>query len=421
MEYRGDLSEKKINILIYFCIAASVFLPVMQVFIPSVMYKSTFSFLFILWALYSLNNNNYWIKKNLHLHLFAFFILFQILFYELLGFSDINLINLVPTIFFIVSAYVGYFYLNLNDQDVDKSVIKITTILVIITSITTIWGLMRYPNAVRSLTSTSQDKDMQQTLYAMNISSFDFTYSLVIVLPLLFIMLLTRTKKYYPIWEKFIVFCISLLFLVVIFNSKFLISYILLGMSFLVSLFSVIRNTFFSAILITISSILILFISPTLIVFMLDIISNNTDSLLIINKIATVKQIIESGYNLSLIGSRYDYFLLSFSSFVDSPIFGVGAYYKDEYTLIGGHSQLMDDLARYGIVGFVLYMGLMIGFIRNNINKLRHYKIKNAMFYSYVIFFLLNFLNPARSFIFSLLFFILIPALGRYVDKKFHY
>jgi len=50
------------------------------------------------------------------------------------------------------------------------------------------------------------------------------------------------------------------------------------------------------------------------------------------------------------LSQRVSLLMNSISSFISSPLIGIGAYYNS-YDIVGGHSQFIDDFARYGIFG----------------------------------------------------------------------
>ncbi len=69
---------------------------------------------------------------------------------------------------------------------------------------------------------------------------------------------------------------------------------------------------------------------------------------------------------------RSDVWRMSFNTFLEYPLFGVGPSTNREnpnlYTLVGGHSSWLDQLAEYGVMGFGFYI-LFIGLAIRRITK----------------------------------------------------
>jgi hypothetical protein len=96
------------------------------------------------------------------------------------------------------------------------------------------------------------------------------------------------------------------------------------------------------------------FISDTLIVF-----SNHIDNNLISERLITISTWLTfSGDEFNnLTTSRPLLYLLSLKTFFTNPIFGIGMVHENFYNLnsIGMHSQVLDDLGRYGMFGLFFY------------------------------------------------------------------
>lgn len=103
-----------------------------------------------------------------------------------------------------------------------------------------------------------------------------------------------------------------------------------------------------------------------------------------------------SSQSLSLsttINDRLDLFIVSYETFLDNKLIGVN-YSDYNFTTIGNHTQWIDNMARFGIIGNVLFFLQLI--IWKNI---RPYKElfstdqKNLVFVSWVSFILLGIIN----------------------------
>jgi len=94
--------------------------------------------------------------------------------------------NIFITPFFILlCASMGWFYNYMNNEKVDKILIRTTIACFIVTALTTIYNLRINMNASRKLASSSTPIEERLYLESRNIGSFDFIYGILILLPML--------------------------------------------------------------------------------------------------------------------------------------------------------------------------------------------------------------------------------------------
>ena len=112
------------------------------------------------------------------------------------------------------------------------------------------------------------------------------------------------------------------------------------------------------------------------------------------------------------LASRFYFYQMSLKTFISRIIYGLGPFYFYGGTGIGNHSQIFDDLARYGVIVVCIYILYIIHF-KAWIKKIRDYS--NREFYldvPYVLFCLLSFINPTLILpILGLVLFMILPSL----------
>ena len=94
-------------------------------------------------------------------------------------------------------------------------------------------------------------------------------------------------------------------------------------------------------------------------------------------------------------------FTLSLNTFLDAPLLGIGpstlADNPNLYTLIGGHSSWIDQLAEYGILGFGTFIAAAIAFALRATRQLFKYRnnlVIKAAFVTGILYFIGGIVNP---------------------------
>jgi O-antigen ligase len=144
---------------------------------------------------------------------------------------------------------------------------------------------------------------------------------------------------------------------------------------------------------------------------------NNEEILARLEALATFGSTGVVGGNLE---SRVEVYLASINTFLEHP-FGVGPEYSF-VTLengIGYHSQFLDDLARYGIFGFVFHFAFIVGYyqlLRKQWSKINMQQIALPVSLIYFLFLTLNpgFTSPHEG----VLLLFLIPAFPNFIKNK---
>lgn len=111
--------------------------------------------------------------------------------------------------------------------------------------------------------------------------------------------------------------------------------------------------------------------------------------------------------------------LMSFEKFVESPIVGVGYKYGYSFALmsengLGNHSELIDTLAKYGLIGFSLWIMLIITFIKSVQNNLKQTK----MSIWWIIMLSMMFFNPFISMPSLVAVFLILPLISKIIKDR---
>lgn len=113
---------------------------------------------------------------------------------------------------------------------------------------------------------------------------------------------------------------------------------------------------------------------------------------------------------------RIEDLIISFKSFFSNLFFGKGMIYHNDIhtTGIGMHSQIIDDMARYGLFGYFVFILIIIIFLKTYCHGLSKdvYAVLVSVVGGLIIF---SLINIASNLIFGLLLFFVIPI---FVERK---
>lgn len=143
-----------------------------------------------------------------------------------------------------------------------------------------------------------------------------------------------------------------------------------------------------------------------------DITANGTDNVILrrLNRIGLKLkyQGIQFGYT-NYVDERLDTIMSSWQVFLQYPLFGIGYKYGNAFSLLsknglGAHSELVDILAQFGIVGFFFWAMFFKCSIKNQYNVFHYNGWKVSLFIMLIF-------NPFKSFHGYVVIFVLIPLL----------
>lgn len=308
-------------------------------------------------------------------------------------------------------VYIFNFYKVSNQNEYLRLICKIVITALFIIGVTTIVGLYAVPNAIRALSNSKNDIQQDLLLMRNNIGGVDFVYGIILLIPVL-IGDLDKNKKKKIILTGFIVW--------IVIKSSFTIAFLICCLALVLGLLSKYNKWVVTSI--TLFLFLLIIILPSSVfsypfIWLTRIIDNPTVGI----RLLDIAHFLEYGNSLSGIhlDARIRLYGMSWSTFLDNPIIGIGPYYYISNMGIGYHSQILDDLARYGIVG-----GFFITlFIVTYYEYVRKMWIKNGMKQKAYTIFLVFLTLCCTNLTFSqptigVIMFLLIPSMPMIMSDK---
>ncbi len=282
------------------------------------------------------------------------FILYQLI-VLLFNHSDDVLLAGYQVLLFLMPAFIGYYLV--THPFFSELYSSVIVIAYLVTGITTVIGCMKYPDAARILASTETSQDPIAVMYSwMNIGGYGFVYSMVLLYPFVVLAFKMKRLRLIPM------ILITVVMFVTVISAEYTYAFMLMMITALMLILP--RD-------ISIKRFILLMLVFTLAVFLFrttvaaiisaigDYLGNSamTDK---INVIFLGKESVE-GFD----DDRGALYMLSIESFLKNPLFGS---LPSGNALTGGHSFILDNLARFGLVGgglmVFMYRGIWRVFFR---------------------------------------------------------
>ena len=288
------------------------------------------------------------------------FIAFEIL--EMLHNNNPNtLMTGYQILLFMLPICIGYYVIH---QKRHLSLYTVTIFAVyIITLVTTIVGCINNPSAARTLATTATSQDATAVKYNwQNIGGFNFVYSCTLLYPL---VILGFKRQKLPVAVTVLLAAAEFALAI---NTEYTISFML--MMFTTLLFLLPKDLsvkqFVGAALIGVVAVALF---SKVIAGVMNFIGNYIGNPTMGEKMTAVF----SGQEAmdSMEDRRVDRYMKSIQSFLQNPLFGT--LFTTGKQGAGGHSQILDTLAQYGIVGgglmFFMYRALFKVFYKPFVKK----------------------------------------------------
>lgn len=408
---------KLINLICCLYICVWTLIPLFRNSTGGYVFRIIFLVIAGIWFLTSLALSRKWFIEIFTISSIGLIYIVTYLFYYIFSYGDLSLNNFVTPFFVYLCIYMGYFYFNFEDKKMVKLILLWIAVCATVTFVTTFYQMQVNMDVSRLLTSSSTSLSIREYLEKKNIGSFDFIHGTLLLIP----MILLNVKVFLVSREKFLPVLIvmaSLAFAVII-MANFSIAYIILTIAIILSLLPSNKNIFLMFFL---TLVIVLLMSPIIVeisIFILTYIKNTSPSIMTQIKMESLINVLNRNEDLSSTSVRFNLYLMSLKSFLSSPIYGIGGYYQNCGVNIGCHSQILDDLGRYGLFGAVPFL-LFISLYFNKIKvKLKSIRIKNTMFYTILLFFLLAFVNPVFTYGISFAVFFVLPIYCKYLQERF--
>lgn len=260
----------------------------------------------------------------------------------------------------------------------------------IITCFTTYNGCLMYPNASRDLATDSITSSPFYYLYlAANIGGINFIYNTVLISGLV----IYTIKNFRYIDRGYILLPLCIIYLGLIFITLLAAEYtfsVLLFVSY-VFLFYV-RGVFSIKKFFVLGTFVILsfFVFKPLVSSSLKSVSEIVRSENIANRVYDLHLKLEGKHtqDSSDFDARKDRYVKSFEQFKNTPI---GCW---SFKGMGGHSFILDSLAKYGILGLILVILAYVYIYRYYLSPYKDFYIFGYGFYIFFLFIIMSVLNP---------------------------
>ena len=376
-----DIKNKSLNSLFEFSILLFYvwyFLPIVNVHLQGTLFKLVF------FAFLAIGIVGFLVCNNLKLNSITTVVLLYYIIFTFLVLLDVDDAARTVRVNFIFFA-MSLIYFGLLPDKSKTSICKKIMILFAITAITSAIGVLIDPNAARTISHAAADDILQATYKVNNIAGIYMFQSLVYFVPLLVCLPRRRKQKILPIILLILIF-------VVLLNASFTISLLLF-------LFALITSIVFNnkgkkrviALICTTIVLAALFINGKAI---LSSLSATIDNELVSSRIVELRDMIYSGVSTGDAGLRLELYTASLRTFIQNP-FGIGAFYSYQTMEngIGYHSQLLDDLARYGIFSLAFYIAFFVSYykmLKREYEKINAKQIAGIIIAIYIAFLTLN-------------------------------
>lgn len=404
IENEQIMKYERVNVFCLVYLSAWALLPQFAYYTSGTIFKMIYGAITIVWIITGIAN----IKRKYIKYIFSMLCFFGImLLYSLLEYGNLRLVDFINYILlFGIGINSSLYVTRISIKRRDKLKIFLLACITITMS-TTLITLIDNPNAARALTSSSTNEDIIAALTKSNVGAFDFIYGIIILFPTI-ILLLERNKK---IKIKLVYIIISILIIVCLIKSNFTTGYVLFCVEIMLIVFP--KSKSWKAKIMSIAAImLILILGPYIIRSYLSFLSSTTTSIYSKEKIEAILGVFNGTSEISETTGRINLMKQDLVSFFENPIFGVGAYYGvASGQSIGQHSQLLDELARYGLFGAIPLFYFIYGCIKILWCVLKSKENRNDLFIPTVIFLALSILNPVFNNGILMCYFIVAPII----------
>lgn len=237
------------------------------------------------------------------------------------------------------------FYLLSNFKNSRVRLGKFLLLIFIITTITSIIGVIIDNSAARNLANAGNDENEDLILKTKNIASIYLFQGLVLFVPI--ILSFAEGKKTIP--------CIVGIFIVLIalLSASFSIALIMFFVAIL--LYCLLKKGKFLKYLIIFVCVALFFVIPWADIFLS--LANFVKNDYISTRLKEISSLLSGGGTSGDLALRFECYTYSIQTFLKHPL-GIGVHY--DYIIgmngIGYHSQFLDDLARYGVFALIFYI-----------------------------------------------------------------
>lgn len=285
----------------------------------------------------------------------------------------------------------GVYYSCYGNDNEKKIITYIIVTIAVVTAITSTITVKSYPEAVRALGNADLHAGADvQYLYVRNTANWGILYGNVFLIPTLINKYKRRKAK---IW---IVVLLIIEFFILSSQVTFGIIFSLMFLIFLfIKPFDAKKMVLFIALFI---GTIVLFQNylDDILYFIRYTILDQFDGLETLkNRIYELYRSVQYGQFVGDGAARLELYSISLNTFLHYPIFGYNANSDVLYHAhVGRHSQILDNMAALGIVGFVPLCVLILSKGKSIYNSINTKESKNYQLLTYIIFGILALVNP---------------------------
>lgn len=312
-----------------------------------------------------------------------------------------------------------FYMLSERYPESQKRIAKYLILLYIVTYATTFFNIMINSSVARMLTDASADKDLSRSTMAKNVGNIYLVQTSVIFIPFIMNMLFFGNKRF---MKKLL--CVGLLAFELYFllSASFTLSLLVYVITIAISVLFLSANRNNMSMMFK----LIVLVFICIILFSLDWaeifrkLSDGIENEYIAQRFDGVASLITGGVGAENASSRPELYMMSLQTFFDT-IWGVGPNYTyiPGFEGVGQHSQICDDLARYGVFGLMFYFTFFKRFYRMLYDKYKtvgQERVVLPMVLTYMIFLTVNI--GFRSQFESIVILFILPTLPDLLSKS---
>lgn len=302
----------------------------------------------------ALNINKKYLKNYCMVVFFATFFV-----YGVWGFRE----SIVTCAFNVMAGWEFCFFgiiLYKSTSKVRKSrLLKFILALFVITAITTLIGLEKFPLAVRELGRSTRGYSLAGEAFQMlkweykfnNISGWNHLYGMVYIIPNLIVLY----KQYY---KKSYLFCLLVIELC-IFRSQLTFALLLSLFMFVFTVYRPKVRFIYSLIVLFLLSVFsFVFFNLDMIIMYVAEFAKRLNLLMLSNKLNDLYMLFQGTVGGDALG-RFTLYSISLNTFLNYPVIGSFLFKKNDGSLFSLHSDFFDMLGFYGLLGLLVLIYLV--------------------------------------------------------------
>jgi hypothetical protein len=404
MEEKKELKIKKTTLfrVLAILIIGEALLPIVfeNIYLP-------FLGLVIAWFLLLLLIHPKVLISKSHILIYLFILIYAILMFFGVYNIDYNyFIGIIPYLFLPISMYSYFLYI--KDYRGLAFTVLVSLIFIFITSITSIFGLINYPNAARQLAGILVNRggfDLINLYRKIGIGGYDFFAGIAFLFPVLiyqFKCFNQKTKLKYAFLSFLIVLFLSLIF------SKYTTAFLIALAGIFFAFFA--RKNLKKSLIVFTLIFIFLFIIPTNFyantMYRISCLFEGTrfEGTIIQERLTDFSATLQRGLlsGTTHTSFRFGRIPILLGNFIKSPLFGVGESL--------GHQFWFDILSFFGLIGILPWVFIIKHQIKNNLNIFKK-SFKTYYILSISLFIFFGFVNNMGQKILFLSAFFIIPGI----------